>query len=234
MKKMSCMLLIFILVALSGCSYFLPTEDTAGNSMSNIDIVTTTQEVEQESTLSPYEQAYPVQDYQKAYARFLDTYGAYRQAFCIHIDEDEIPELVVNEDDWNAFAYGYDGVEVYEVCRFGLSTYSYDFHYRPYLGMTASFNGSVMYGDHHMIISTYEKEDGRLKEVDCIHIAPPAEAEIAENYGGCSGITHYYEYEDIIKYDTLGDSQYSLGESWKLPDEQSIVDDSKIQYWLNN
>ncbi len=231
MKKMSCMLLIFVLVALSGCSYFLPTEDTAGNSVSNIDIVTTTQEVEQESTLSPYEQAYPVQDYQKAYARFLDTLDSYEQIFCIRVDNDEIPELVVSKSSFDVTLYGYDGTEVYKVSEIGMCQYGLDFYYRPCLGMICHYTGSVMVGGRYLYLYEFKEENGRLIKSDTIKIATPLVAELFEGEVGIPFGPYINEYEDTIKYDIRG---MVFGESWKLPDEQSIVDDSKIQYWLNN
>lgn len=174
-------------------------------------------------------QSYPVQDYQRAYAEFLDTLDS--SAYMIHIDEDTIPELVVIKSLESADLYSFDGTEVYEAGTIGLDYYMYDFRYRPYLGMVSHCWGSVMYGNRQTVVQIFEKIDGRLQQVDSVSIAHSEfNLNILQGDAAMTGVDAEYlcGFEDSIPYDIGGEE-----ESWISPDE-FLVTDAQIAYWLSN
>lgn len=200
-----------------------PTEMT----VSSTEAETTAETTEAEK----YYQHYPVQDYQKAYAEFLDSLDYPNTPYVIHIDEDTIPELVVIKSLESADLYSFDGAEVYEAGTIGLDYYMYDFRYRPYLGMVSHCWGSVMYDNRQTIVQIFEKIDGRLQQVDEVHIAHSEfDLSILQDDAEMMGRDTEYlcGFEDSIPYDIGGEE-----ESWISPDE-FVVTDAQIAYWLSN
>lgn len=178
-----------------------------------------------------YYQSYPVQTYQKAYAQFLTPLKDRNEAYMIHIDEDSIPELVVIQSLSSAVVYSFDGMEIYEVGVIELGYYTYSFSYRPYLRMTSCESGSVMYGNSHIAVQEFTKEDGYLQIEKKVHITDSKERlmfllEEAELYG--LDDEYLYGFENTILYDIGGNE-----ESWKQPDDYRVTD-AQIIYWLTN
>ncbi len=195
------------------------------------DAPTEAETTEETSETEKYYQSYPVQDYQKAYAAFLDSLDYSNTPYVIHIDEDTIPELVVVNSLDSAALYSFDGTEIYEAGTIGLDSYRYTFSYRPYIGMVSHGSGSVMYGNSHTVVQVFEKKDGRLQQVDGVHIVQNEMAlQILQDDAEMMGrdTEYLHEFEDIILYDMGGKS-----ESWNSPDE-FLVTDAQIAYWLSN
>ncbi len=182
----------------------------------------------EEKKESTYSQSYPVKDYQKAYAEFLNSHEIeYNSAWMIHIDQDTVPELSLQMGGSSAYLYGFDGNDVYEICNIGLDSNTGSYSYRPFLGMFAYYKGSVMNGTRHMIVHVIKNENGRLKQVEEVHI------ELPERVGECTG-RHIYGFEETVMYDVYVNPGYDLGESWRQLDNQTCITNSKIEYWLNN
>lgn len=182
--------------------------------------------VSEEEKEPTYSQSYPVQDYQKAYAEFLNSQKIeYSSVWMIHIDQDNVPELSIQMGGSKASLYGFDGNEVYEICNIGLDSNTADYSYRPFLGMFAYYSGSAMNDTRHMILHVIKNENGRLKQIKEVHIESP------ERVGECTG-RHIYGFEETVMYDVYVNPGYDFGESWRQLDNQTCITNSKIEYWL--
>lgn len=206
MRKRMIFLIASALITLTGCNQAI-NESNSNNSSDAADTVTS--EINEEK---PYSQQSPVQDYQKVYAEFLNAIEGNSDANIIYINEDDVPELSVQQDTANAYLYGFDGNDMYEIGVIGVDSNTIDFLYRPYLSMFSYHSGSVMRGDRHKIIHIVGEENGRLTLKDEVHIAADDRIDEAE-------------------YDING---YDYGESWEKPDDNTRVTENMIQYWLNN
>lgn len=236
MKKES-ILLTAGLLTLTGCSQTV-NENNSNNNGNTSDEVVITKEATTtvNTTTAPttivtetngdisYSQQDPVEDYQKAYAEFLNSIEHNYSANMIHINEDTVPELSVQMDTENAYLYGFDDNGVYEIGVINVDSNTIDFLYRPYLSMFSCHRGSVMLGDRHKIVYTIDEENGRLKLTDEVHIVP--DGRTVE----CDG-KHINASDNTAEYDIYN---YEYGESWKSPDDSTCVTDGMIQYWLNN
>lgn len=236
MRKES-ILLIAGLITLTGCSQNV-NENISNDNGNTSDEVIITEEVATtiNTTAAPttivaetngdisYSQQDSVEDYQKAYAEFLNSIEHNYSANMIHINEDTVPELSVQMDTENAYLYGFDDNGVYEIGVINVDSNTIDFLYRPYLSMFSCHRGSVMLGDRHKIVYIIGEENGRLTLADEVHIV--LDARTVE----CDG-NHINASDDTAKYDIYN---YEYGESWKSPDDSTCVTDGMIQYWLNN
>lgn len=236
MRKES-ILLIAGLITLTGCSQTV-NENISNDNGNTSDEVIITEEVATtiNTTAAPtttvaetngdisYSQQDSVEDYQKAYAEFLNSIEYNYSANILHINEDDVPELAVQMDTENAYLYGFDDNGVYEIGMIDVDSNTIDFLYRPYLSMFSCHRGSVMLGDRHKIVYTIDEENGRLKLTDEVHIVPDG------RNVECEG-NHINASDNTAEYDIYN---YEYGQSWKSPDDSTCVTESMIQYWLNN
>lgn len=236
MRKES-ILLIAGLITLTGCSQNV-NENISNDNGNTSDEVIITEEVATtiNTTAAPtttvaetsgdvsYSQQDSVEDYQKAYAEFLNSIEHNYSANIIHINEDDVPELSVQMDTENAYLYGFDDNGVYEIGVINVDSNTIDFLYRPNHSMFSCHRGSVMLGDRHKLVYIIGEENGRLTLADEVHIVPD------ERTVECDG-NHINASDDTAKYDIYN---YEYGESWKKTDDSTYVTDGMIQYWLNN
>lgn len=229
-------LLTAALIALTGCSQTVNENTLNDNDNTSAEVVITEESTTTiNTTAAPattvteinedisYSQSDPVEDYQRAYAEFLNSIEHNYSANMICINEDTVPELSVQMDTENAYLYGFDGNGVYEIGLIKVDSNTIDFLYRPNLSMFSCQRGSVMLDNRHKLVYIIGEENGRLTLADEVHIVP--DGRDVE----CEG-NHISSSDNTADYDI---NNYEYGESWKNPDDSTYVTDSMIQYWLN-
>lgn len=210
---------VLSVLLLSGCEMVLTPQDS--NAQQGVSTLFPLHPTQTESdTASGYRQAYPVQPFQKAYAKFLSEPNS------PWFHSVTIPEMVLMPDSRTAIFYSFDGVEVYKVGTTTLDSYAFDFSYRPCLNMISYGSGSVMYGDTHKVVQTFTTENGRLRLDKTVMIA-------SADGGLTQGEVPYMTvYEDTIPYDMGQQGACSYGSSWRTVDKDTTVTKDAVEYWL--
>ena len=235
MKKSVVLIAALSALMLTGCEVILTKQDSTAqqnsNAQQNSSVQIPLQPTEPNAAPSNgYRQNYPVQPFQKAYARFLSEPNSpwfhSDTIYMVHINADTIPELILVPDSHTAIVYSFDGTEVYKVGTTGLDSRTYDFRYRPYLNMISYDSDSNIYGDTYKVVQTFTVENGRLCLGKQVNIAG-ANGETPQN-----SEPYLKEYKDTIPYD-IGEKDYcSYGSSWRHIGEETKVTKQAVEYWL--
>ena len=186
-----------------------------------------------ETLKETYSQSYPVQDWQRAYAKILMSSTAKHcvgTGYLIHLDEDSIPELLILEymDSGMAGLFSFDGTESYFVDYCTMGYYTYDVQYRPYLSMLGYNTGSVMSEGAYNYVMTFGKdENGKIFSTGIIQLddnghAPDGDYESVDTYEG------------FALYDAPSGQ---FGESWRTVGPEGDIHEVtqvQIEYWLGD